>query len=235
MSRGTLGPDPEFVRLYWSLGVALPRHIVALRGVNLESVLRRSKPLLTARVLRRICYDGRVYLYATGPAVGDVSPDLASGWMPPPAHYAHAIASADLIAAFVARAHPAIRAWEGEAELRTWVGRGEAIPDGSLTWSCGARCGQLQLETDRGTEPEQVWRAKLLRYRNLWPEEAVLAAAPSRGRARRIADLAFQKGVRLYAGVQEELVSAPDPMVFDAVTHRRTRLRAALCGCPPPD
>ncbi|MHB2022277.1 MAG: replication-relaxation family protein [Mycobacteriales bacterium] len=223
-----IGRDEDLLRLVWSFGALLPEQLRALLGCTRTALMRRLGPLVSTQALQRLPYHGRTYLYAIGPRIGDAAADLVGGWLPSPALYTHTLLGVDLVIAFRARQVPGITAWAGEAELRTWVGRGEAIPDASLSWQLAGRSGQFLVETDRGTEPEKIWRAKLARYRRLWDDESVLVSAPTRSRAARIASLAFDMRVALFAGVHEELVGPADPLVFDALAHRRWRLGEAL-------
>lgn len=227
-NRGAVGRDEDLLRVVWSFGAVLPEQLRALLGCSRGRLGARLSPLVRARALQRLPYRGSTCLYALGARVAEADPSLVEAWLPPPALYRHTLLTVDLVVAFREHACPVITSYAGEGELRCWVGRGEAIPDGSLTWQIAGRSGQFLVETDRGTEPEKIWRAKLARYRRLWEDEAVLVSAPNRARATRIATLAHALRIDLLAGVHRDLVEATDPPVFDALAHRRHSVREAL-------
>lgn len=213
---GYLGSDECVLRVVWSLGLVRAHHLVGLFGCSYESANRRLGPLVRSGALTRI-RTARVTVYRIGPRVADAAPQFAGAWTPPMTTLAHTLLNADLVVAFVSRNLPAVTSWAGECELRTWTERGEAIPDASVYWEHSGRTGRLLLETDRGTEPQAVWRRKLLNYQGLADDELVVAAVPVPDRARRIAAAARELGVPLLAGLHGPLLGHRMPSVYDAL------------------
>jgi hypothetical protein len=233
---GRLGSDEELVRMVWSLGAVTCRQLARATGCVREQVHRRLGRLRAAGVIAARRHGGSGLVFSLGPRVARFDPALALAWQPPAQQLSHTLLTVDVLLALAARPLPRITSWAGEPELRAWLSVGEPRPDAALEWEHADATGRVLLETDRATEPHRIWAAKLRGYRDIGPGEAVLAAAPSADRARRIAAAAAACGVPLLAVVTADLLAADAadpalPLCFDAAARRRRPLGPAFLGC----
>lgn len=215
--------DRELVRAAWSLGLATHETLrVLVSPQTRANTLRRRLCLLHRNgylTQTRHIGPGRcIWLYGAGRRA--LTPGEPRPWRPSLAQLEHTLAVGDVLVSLTRpRPELIVTGWQGEAELRAWAVPGAPYPDARVTWRIGDTLGAWRVEVDRGTESQGAWRRKLVRYLSSPGGETVLAITPDSRRARAIAVVAAEVGVRLAAVAQPSL-ALDDPLVFDAATRR---------------